>query len=519
MNLPDIKKFDKATRPGASSCILGLFSLLLLVVLIVLALSYRIYADDTWWHMATGRYILETGSVPSADLFSFTFFGKPWVNWEWLPGVCFYLAYDFFGPVGLQILRFILVGLLVALAWKRSSNFPGAGGTFSIVLRFTLVAMLIVVLTSRGLDRPHLFGYIYFAGSFLLAERLRDKVTCFGGIAWFLLLLVWTQSHPSWILGISFSAALIADPMLDEWKTSGFYHTVKRYRYQLFILILMLILTLGLRFFSSYSEAVTDLFASKNLVEWQSVFTLISDSRLGMSLPLAVFLIVWGLLFSALIVSPRSFLKPSSILLAALAILSVLYARFAPYLVLAAIGPIVSVFCPRLAKKLMPVRTAVLVLVVIGVLAAGIVGNINLVQNKKFGFGLDRINLSADAADFMQEENVSGNLVTNWLPLHAFFSYRLYPDIKVFVDGRTPQLFPLSFVASWERGMRPEGIDDLLRVHPIDLVLINRTLSVDAIKLFEAMKTRSDFEIIYADSISVIFKRNSLPPKSNRTDF
>src|SRR5262245_45715213 len=38
----------------------------------------------TGWHLATGRYILATHSIPHHDIFSFTASGRPWVTYYWL---------------------------------------------------------------------------------------------------------------------------------------------------------------------------------------------------------------------------------------------------------------------------------------------------------------------------------------------------------------------------------------------------------------------------------------------------
>ena len=55
------------------------------VFLFVAALQvHRLDDSDTWWHLATGRLIAQHGAVPSADPFSFTAPGSPWINRQWL---------------------------------------------------------------------------------------------------------------------------------------------------------------------------------------------------------------------------------------------------------------------------------------------------------------------------------------------------------------------------------------------------------------------------------------------------
>src|SRR4051794_22006762 len=39
---------------------------------------------DVGWHIRTGDYILDHGSVPHQDLYSFSKTGAPWYAWEWL---------------------------------------------------------------------------------------------------------------------------------------------------------------------------------------------------------------------------------------------------------------------------------------------------------------------------------------------------------------------------------------------------------------------------------------------------
>src|SRR5205814_8319262 len=36
------------------------------------------------WHLATGRYILATGSIPRHEIFSFTAAGHEWIPYYWL---------------------------------------------------------------------------------------------------------------------------------------------------------------------------------------------------------------------------------------------------------------------------------------------------------------------------------------------------------------------------------------------------------------------------------------------------
>src|SRR5258708_2660951 len=66
---------------------------LVLFVVLLSAASQLLLADpDSRWHVAVGRGILESGSVPRTDSYSHTFVGQPWIAKEWLSQVVMALA-------------------------------------------------------------------------------------------------------------------------------------------------------------------------------------------------------------------------------------------------------------------------------------------------------------------------------------------------------------------------------------------------------------------------------------------
>ncbi len=74
---------------------------------------------DFWWHLAYGREIVRSGTVPALDVFSYTRAGAPYFDQPWLAQVLMYGGYQWFGATGLQVIQAILVAgtytLLIAL--------------------------------------------------------------------------------------------------------------------------------------------------------------------------------------------------------------------------------------------------------------------------------------------------------------------------------------------------------------------------------------------------------------------
>src|SRR4029077_18800779 len=104
---------------------------------------------DIWWHLRTGKWIVEHGAVPVTDPFSSFGQGKPWVAYSWLFAVLVYGLYQCLGLYGIILYRAAL-GFAVAVAIhrfvaKREPRFVVATG----------LAGLAVLATARLLtERP-----------------------------------------------------------------------------------------------------------------------------------------------------------------------------------------------------------------------------------------------------------------------------------------------------------------------------------------------------------------------------
>ncbi len=114
---------------------------------------------DFWWHLATGRLILQQGAIPRADPFSFTAPGAPWVDHEWLFQVLSYGAMRVAGPSGLVLLKVLgvlLMALLMIAHLRREGHGPAGtavillpaflGSAFRLDVRPEMVTLLLVPL-------------------------------------------------------------------------------------------------------------------------------------------------------------------------------------------------------------------------------------------------------------------------------------------------------------------------------------------------------------------------------------
>lgn len=187
------------------------FSLPALVFLAVFgSVAFHLNHDgDLFWHLATGRWIVEHGQVPTVDIFSFTFQGKPWVAHEWLSAVCFYGVYVAMGWGGIAV----LTAIAVACALAQITSF----------LKRHLEPYLIVVLVALSLGlvflhllaRPHVLAMplgVYWTIRLLEAEETEQAPS------WSLLavLVLWANLHGGYVLGILFVLVLAGEAIFHS---------------------------------------------------------------------------------------------------------------------------------------------------------------------------------------------------------------------------------------------------------------------------------------------------------------
>ncbi|PPQ26551.1 hypothetical protein CCS01_29800 [Rhodopila globiformis] len=167
------------------------------------ALAYAVFLfspsvlndGDTWLHIAVGRWILEHGTVPVTDAFSYTFAGAPWRAQEWLSELLMALAWRLDGVDGVLILYGAAVALTVwLLARHLQTWFP------------PLLAVIVTIYASlcgagSALARPHLLAVpaleLWVAGLALARTRERPPSP------WLLpVMTLWANLHGSFVFGL-----------------------------------------------------------------------------------------------------------------------------------------------------------------------------------------------------------------------------------------------------------------------------------------------------------------------------
>lgn len=183
----------------------GFLSVIVLFGVIVYTANIEIKDLDLWLHLAMGKHIVETGTIPTTDILSATLRGANWVNHEWLFQVIVYFLYNSFGPDGLITMQVLLIGLtfslLLMLGYREELQ----------LVPVTILFFVFMVLQLRFTHRPDLFSLLFFVIYFLiLSSQLERKISL---LFLFVIQILWNNIHGFFIFG----PMIVFIGLLGEW--------------------------------------------------------------------------------------------------------------------------------------------------------------------------------------------------------------------------------------------------------------------------------------------------------------
>ena len=168
---------------------------------------------DTLWHIVTGNSILAHGSVPHADIYSYTMTGRPWVAHEWLAEVLLASAYDVLGWHGLVLLGAVSVAVAMGtLARALLRSLEPMHATVGVMSAW-------LMLIHHMLARPHLLALpllVLWLATIVRAGDAR-KVPA---LPWALLMLPWANLHGSVIFGLGFAGMVAIEAVVTAESAS-----------------------------------------------------------------------------------------------------------------------------------------------------------------------------------------------------------------------------------------------------------------------------------------------------------
>ena len=173
-----------------------------------LAVGFPTGDPDTFWHLASGQWMLDHHEILRADIFSSTVSGQPYSVGEWLGEIVLTLVFNAGGWAGLAIFRAVLVGI-AAFFLARLSRRGGA----PLVAALLVVVWALVFSKTRWTDRPAIFTFMLFPVvlDLLYSARAGSRRAL---LAIPPIILVWANLHGGYPIGLALVLAFTVEALV-----------------------------------------------------------------------------------------------------------------------------------------------------------------------------------------------------------------------------------------------------------------------------------------------------------------
>ncbi len=197
---------DASTQDGASGDGLDLAAAMgWLFAVIGFGIGARVITDNSFLtHLATGRLILETGSVPTADPYSSLAVGESWTVQSWLPSLVYASLDASLGGWAIRLVNGVLGAAVTIGLWRLVA--PAR----QLITRAGLVGLALLIGTYLWPPRPLLIGLLSIVLVLQVIVGQRSP-------KWLVpLFWVWVNSHGSFVLGCGLLGAVMVGAAIDE---------------------------------------------------------------------------------------------------------------------------------------------------------------------------------------------------------------------------------------------------------------------------------------------------------------
>ena len=519
-NLP-VKKENQIL----SACLYILFAILL----VFLCINKISGDDDFFWHLASGRYIVENKTIPATDVFSYTTAGQRWIPFEWGWDVTTYLIFNAAGYAGIYILKSLLILGAFFLFFKILEKFKITAG-----LRIFFLLLLLFGVMFRFTIRPHLISYFFFALllyiilSYKYFDRSNHKILYYIPA----IFLVWANFHMGVIDGIVVYSIFAFSELLSylfpgKLSANDSAKPDKKDLIRIFIILACSVLALLINPANvttyAYVYSNINLESLKDINEWKSPF----DSVFSSNAFVIIYKIYLGLAVFALYYSYKKKDVFIFIVSLAFALYSLKAVRFiTDYIYLASVFIFTGMYYlvnnlkNNRVKNIInyhPAGKVVLMMIMIFLLINipnDVFFNEYLGYHRIWGAGADENTLPVQMFSFAKsiKLNETGEHPFNHYSIGGLFLWN-FPNSKDFIDSRyiNDKVYSDYDIIDYQK----PGFENKIKDYNIDYfmyyvdILLQSPQILKQIAIDYLNRNNSDWKLIYWDDKSFIYVKNT----------
>jgi hypothetical protein len=403
---------------------------------LAIAITYKLFGQltadyDLWFHLFIGNEIIANASIGRIDVYSFTAFGLPVINHEWLADIIMTGAYKISGAVGLILWRWMMVLSIVFCCLKLIRS--RAANHLSQIVTY----LCFVVVIAQGISfRVQLFSYLFLLLllNVIYNKRIQRASSSTSGTIVTIIFLLWANIHGAFILGLLIWYIYLLEKYFTKTNDVNMYSV-----FILFTIptIITLINPYGINLWKFIYSELSNPISSQYITEWQHF------SFKARELP---FLLICLMTWAAYFFSGKEKKPAELIILIIASIMGFMAVRHTPLFVILTLPSMAYHFdgvLNRMTNIMQSQRSSPPIATYFTALIIGFVAAIFIFYSvsQPWQIRTDQDPLPSRSVAFLKENNFKGNL---WSPLHwgAYALFHLYPNIKVSIDGRWAMLYP-----------------------------------------------------------------------------
>lgn len=465
-------------------------SIYVFVILVVFtACLFKIADLDFWWHLKTGQVTLEQKQFQRTEIYSFTAAGREYIDHEWLFQVVMFWFYSKFGPAGAIVLKCAILSLIYVLTTRYLLQ-----QNASPYLIFTVQFLSICGGLPRMIERPEIFTALFFITTFLIVDySLRS------GKRTVLILLpplfvFWSNFHAAVILGLVllaiFSLGLFLEILLRREQYPTYYNASIKDVGVLLVLSVICALISGLNPYGyrvlTVPFELTSIINSGilNNEEWKkpSPFTL----------PFYYVCVLFA--FGVALFNFRRLSIVHFLLTVFFTYISMKYIRntgmFCWFLPL-----FIAPYAKELSKHKLQIQIA------------AVLSLLSLIYLTTIAFPFERgIGIASyfpqQISRFTKQHNLQGHMLNSY-GFGGYLIWSLYPERKIFIDGRNEVYLPLLQKIVKSRSDNRQW-NQLLNEYQIDYALLNY---IDDLEKVTYMNPNGESFVVYMPFTETHFPR------------
>lgn len=473
----------------------------------------QIGEPDVWWQIRTGQYILEHGSVPQQDVFSYTHAGVEWVNVKWGTEVLMALISNILGPEWLMLFTWLLLlGIILFTLSSFLILFKGSNTSETVNFSWPVFAffLLIIGLSFRINGRPEVVSYFFTSLYLFLFIRYHHKPD-YWIFALIPLQCLWANMHEAYGVGVVMMGVFLLENVYRyvTKKTSKRVFTTQ-IGAVLLAFLAPSIHPFGVQMIWHPYNIFTQLGDNKFTSELLSItadgyFNVAAGIMLVMFICIVLFFFRSRKEFKAI---PITLL----LLLMAFIFLALKAQRNIPFFLIAA-SPLVALLLVRF--KASRAVYFISILSGVGIYLAVVSGAFyhKFLPKEKYGLRVDPKRSVIGAANYINKHVESQKAFADYLS-SSYFLWAV-PDFKTFVDLRDLDIFPSDFMGNVIRlyqyptnPVNGKAIWDLVAEDDgfTYVALLNRQ---DFFPLHQYLNKNESWALAYADPNLSIYLKNS----------